>query len=250
MKKKLFLTGMLSMILAFGLTLAGCGGGPNDLTGDPNNQTPDGTPQNTTEQFTAEAVDGGIKLKVNLAGMPADAYDLRFRNTTVGDIFSRWEYTDDAFEMVYPWTKAGTEYVFQVDIDESATMTNKATLTAKATATGGRGELRFTNASAVNVVNEGNFVKYNALPVLSAFDKTGITSEGYEWGVVEGSSNKYYWGGSFDPSTGVDLTTWNGDASGLMGNACFVEFVYFVSYNGQSFSIAMYSDSFTFPTFD
>ena len=142
----------------------------------------DYTPPNVDEtpRFTAVPVAGGIELTLDLRELPPGLRGFRLTNTTTGDIYylmdwwpANYEYPD-TYKILFPYVNAGNAYDFVARLEgNSFGMEFHAT----ATATGGRGELAFSNQSDLLLLKEGNTLRLNTAPQIPSFTKTNIENE-------------------------------------------------------------------------
>jgi len=218
-------------------------------------------PESGGSRFTATAAADGIHFKVNLRDLPGskrylqwesdDINDIVITNETVGGMFgagrSYWDSSagvrvyPDEYEVIYPYVQAGKEYTFSLSWWGSI---NTTRLPLTVTATGGRGELCFTNENQLALVNDGNMLKYNTAPVLS-INEPKAENPYYRYDLVTGTS----WGDlaaewrilieKEDPQA-IDLLDTSGYPdwanaaqilSALAGNTCFAQAFYTFNYN-------------------
>ena len=212
-------------------------------------------------RLTATAVTGGIHLKVDLRELPYGVDGLQFTNQTTGGYFETYWGSpphDDYYEFIYPYVQAGKEYTFTLNWQGIRMIQPSATVTA----TGGRGELTFTNADDLLLVKDGNNLGLNKPPVVSTFNKANIENERYEYHFVSGASWE-------DPTatwrftvmqyeslpTSINLVdpaifpSYFNDLPAIFGKTCFSQITYVFDY-GESDLYPTGSQSGMFRTMD
>ena len=129
-------------------------------------------------RWKAEPTANGIKFTVDLKGLP-DYFekpdyieDLVIINKTNGSAFSvnlnqyrnDWGKLElpDSYQVIFPYVTAGKEYTFSLGSWNDSLAADRTV-----TATGGRGELGFSNKNELLLLQEGNTVKFNKTPVPS-----------------------------------------------------------------------------------
>jgi len=168
-------------------------------------------PQPEGGRWSAEATEKGILFTINMLDIPSYIEsDLVIRNLTNGSVFSvnrgdsgapapggdnssggkepspgnnssTGNQTISTYKVVFPYVTAGKEYSFSLG-SWNYPLAENITVTAK----GGRGELGFSNANLL-LINEGNFVKFNADPTLSVTE-TNAKNARYTYEFATGTS--------------------------------------------------------------
>ncbi|MCL2764882.1 MAG: hypothetical protein FWD40_06335 [Treponema sp.] len=194
-------------------------------------------------RFTATAVPQGIRLRADYRGLPMEITGVQFQNLTAGGSFEAyWNDVNnrpDFYEVIYPYVDAGKEYRFRLNWQGNL---NMSTPEITVTATGGRGELYFTNASSLALFLDGNNLRVNTDPVLSDFNKAGVLDPQYRYAIVSGTSwndPAAQWGYSrsfdtpviFDITDATNIPFWVGNPSSFIGRTCFSTFQYHFNYD-------------------
>jgi len=199
-------------------------------------------------RFTATPTAQGIHFKVDLRDLPAEITGLQFQNKTQESFFNvnfndyDWNgnrIVPDNYEFIYPYVQAGKEYTFWLQW-HGISMANPA-LTV--TAIGGRGELRFSNASELALIREGNTVRFNKTPVLSNYNNINTEDAWYEYHVASGTSwvdlaTIWRYSITSDSPIIMDLLDFTiippwADVSAFIGKTCFVYAHYKINYNNN-----------------
>jgi hypothetical protein len=208
----------------------------------------DYTPLDYDDQprFTATATDTGIHLKADYRGLPMGINGVMFKNETVGDTFEAyWNDPDlcpDTYEMIYPYVEPNKDYVFSLTWQGDSRMVNP-TVTVKATH--GRGEFKFSNASELALLLNGNMLGYNKAPDINAFTAANsdqMVNPQYRYCIVSGASWgdpaaiwRYYTSKSGPESVDItdlqNIPPWAENLSEFMGKTCFATSDFCFDYN-------------------
>jgi hypothetical protein len=203
-------------------------------------------PVDGSPRLTATATAGGIHLKADLRALPDKLMGVAFYDdATKANFNSGWIWYPsgehpDFYEILYPYVEAGKAYTFSLEYLGDSTVMGRPVATV--TATGGRGELGFSNVAELAVLKEGDTVSLNKPPVLSAFNDANAVDKKYVFQIASGTS--WYdplaeWGYSYNMNSlgPVDLievlqnlSEWT-NTSGFLGKTSFAEIYYSFTYD-------------------
>jgi predicted small secreted protein len=136
-------------------------------------------------RWSAAAQADGIKFTVNLGDLPDYINNLVIRNQTNGSLFTvdlDWGNLPDEYQVIFPYVTAGKDYEFSLGSWEDKLADN---LTV--TASGGRGELVFSNIDQLLLLQEANTVKLNKTPALSVTETNAVNAR-YVYEFMTGTS--------------------------------------------------------------
>jgi len=143
-------------------------------------------PQPEGGRWRADATPNGIKFIINMTDLPEYINTLVIRNLTNGSLFAadldRENPLPNEYQVVFPYVAAGKEYNFSLG-SYGYPLADNITVTA----TGGRGELGFSNAANLLLIKEGNFVKFNPPPALSVNEAKAVNAR-YTYEFATGTS--------------------------------------------------------------
>jgi hypothetical protein len=207
-----------------------------------------------TPRLTATADTGGIKLRADLRGLPDELKGLMLFDEGTNTFFSTgWIWDSDHpdfYEILFPYVAAGKEYNFRLEylLDGFAMGSPRAT----ATATGGRGEVVFTNSAELALIKEGNTIKFNKTPTLSTFTNTNVQDAHYVFQLSSGTSwadplaewkYEYTMANSASTIDLIDVLKSLGDwvdIPGFLNKTCFAEIFYSFTYDGDDIYLDVY----------
>jgi hypothetical protein len=205
-------------------------------------------PQPEGGRWSAAAANDGIKFTINLKDIPAyfkndnnEIGNLVILNITTGNIFAVQNIPGDteAYEVIFPYVSADKEYVFSI-----GSWSDKLADNITITATGGKGELGFSNIADLVLLKEGNTLKFNTTPALSVTEANAVDPL-YTYELATGASwddPSAAWQiavAKVDPNDAIDLLDtsnfpdWADPASvlsALAGKTCFAQVFYTFDY--------------------
>jgi hypothetical protein len=164
----------------------------------------------------------------------------------------------DFYEILFPYVEADKEYTFRLEYQGDILLGRPS---ATATATSGRGELVFANASELSLIKEGDTVKFNKIPVLSDFDDTNASNKRYMFDMASGASwtdplaqwrYNYYLGSSPSPIDLIaileELPDWVPIAE-FLGKTCFAGMYYAFTYTDADVYLEGHLDGLPYGSF-
>lgn len=143
-------------------------------------------PQPTGGRWSATATTNGIHFIINLTDFPSYIDNkLVIRNQTNGTVYAVENLANPLpaeYQVIFPYVSSGKEYTFSIG-SWNYPLAENITVTA----TGGRGELGFSNAATLLLLNEGNYVKFNKTPTLSVTETNAVNAR-YTYEFATGTS--------------------------------------------------------------
>jgi len=221
------------------------------------------------EAFTAVPTYQGIELNVDLTLLPQGITSIRFINVTTNAQFTEGNFTTrpDTYKILWPYVQANKEYTFELQCHGLNIPFPSVTVTS----IGGRGEFTFTNFRDIQLIKNGNILKYDRTPQKPVFDERYIINERYAFQMQLGTSlnsvTSYMYTYDIEDPQNIDLLDVDKIPVGynlvnVMGKTAFGEIYYQFDYDGEDIYLSgspqqrsgyfrtsgIFSAPFVFPT--
>jgi len=203
-------------------------------------------PQPSGGRWSATATANGILFTVDMNNFPSYIENkLVIRNLTNGVVYAVEDLPNPLpaeYQVIFPYVATGKEYTFSIG-SWNYPLAENITITA----TGGKGDLGFSNASSLLLLNDGNNVNFNKTPTLSVTEANAVNAR-YTYEFATGTSwsdPTAQWQISVDktyPNEIVNLLDWTGFPdwanpadilSSLADKTCFASVFYTFDYNNN-----------------
>ena len=270
-KGKILVVGLIGLLAAGGLVLAGCDSDTTDNNNDNNNNNSNsnntGNDGNNTGNSGNNEIEGGIRVLGTVNGLNIILDPLKIPDGTAGIQYyiSRPEYKKPVviwFEvseapqtLLYPYTESGNEYTVKAQYTKSGGNEPFAK-EVKATAQGGIGEIFLRNDSTVSYLGSSRNVEVSPKPDIK-YPTQGQRYVGLILYQASPMQAVYYTEFSDIAATEFSLNLFTGNDAQMWGDKplsayydkmVYVELGYYFSYDNKDYKVVVgNTPTFTLP---